>query len=125
MPYCPLSVSCDLSKKQTEQLVTQITDALVQIAKKPPTAIMVNITANCNLFLNNASDAAFFEIIYVGMDNAMTEKLGVRFLDIIADITGIPYDRIFVYFAHSEPVSWVLRGHTLEYWKKQWAAEAE
>ena len=118
MPYCPLSVSCDLSKTQMEKLSAQITDAFVQIAKKPPTSVMVNIIPNCNLFLNNESDAAFCAITYIGMDDATTEKLGLRFLDIIADVTGINYYRIFVHFTISEPVSWVLRGHTLEYWKK-------
>ena len=126
MPYCPLSVTCDLSKQQIIDLSTQIQDALVEIAKKPPTAIMINIIPNCNIFLNKEGDAAFFEVNAVSMhDKDLIEKLGIRFLEIISSITGITYNRIFVHFEISEPEHWILRGHALTYWKQKWASEGK
>ena len=126
MPYCPLSVTCDLSKKQITDLSAQLHDALVEIAKKPPTSIMINVITNCHLFLNKESDAAFFEVNAVGMqDKDIIEKCGIRFLEIISGITGITYNRIFVRFDISEPDNWVLRGHALSYWKQKWVSEGK
>lgn len=126
MPYCPLSVSCDLSKKQIIELSSKIQEAFVEIAKKPATAVMVHIIPNCHLFLNKEGNAAFFEINAVSMDDEeLIEKLGVRFLDIISTIAEIPYERIFVQFNISEPKNWILRGHTLSYWKQKWVSEGK
>ncbi len=126
MPYCPLTVTCDLSKKQITDLSNQIQDALVEIAKKPPTAIMINIIPNCHMFLNKEGDTAFFEVNAVGMhDNDVIEKLGIRFQEIISSVTGITYNRIFVRFDISEPVHWILRGRALHYWRQKWAADGE
>lgn len=124
MPHCTLSVTRDLSKQQITELSTQLQDALVEIAGKPPTSIMISVTPNCHIFLNKSGDAAFFEVAAVGMkDNDLIEKLGVRFLEIISSVTGIPYNRIFVRFDISQPEHWILRGRALSHWKKQWEAE--
>lgn len=126
MPYCPLSVTSDLSKKQIIELSSKLQEALVEIAKKPPTSVMVHIIPNCHLFLNQEGNAAYFEINAVGLhDEVLIEKLGVKFLDIISSIAEIPYDRIFVQFNISEPKNWILRGHSLSYWKQKWASEGK
>ena len=62
MPYCPLS------QKQISDLVHQIQGALVEIAHKPPTAVMIHVIPNCHLFLNEQGDAAFFQVQAVSIE---------------------------------------------------------
>ncbi len=126
MPYCPLYVSCHLSQAQIQDLSFQLQEILVTIAQKPPTAVMINIIPNANLFLNKKHEAAYFEIQAVNMtDPTLLEKLGIKFLEVISQITQIDYKRIFVHFNNSERNTWVVRGHSLEYWKKQWEKEGK
>lgn len=126
MPYCPLFLSCDLSKAQVTELSLQLHDALVSIADKPPTAIMINILPNAHLSLNGVGDAAYFEIQAVGMtEEGLIERLGAKFTDIIHQVAGISYNRIFVHFQISEPATWIIRGRSLSDWKTQWKIEGK
>lgn len=76
---------------------------------------MVEVKPNSALFLGKESNTAYLEIDAISMNETTTEELGVRFSHIISDMAGIDFNRIFVRFNMTNPVDWILRGHTSAY----------
>jgi phenylpyruvate tautomerase PptA (4-oxalocrotonate tautomerase family) len=113
MPYIKLRTNQSISKKQSPELLTQLSQLMAKETGKPERYVMIELDGDREMiFSGNNEPLAYVECKSIGLSSAQAKSLSASISQILETHLQITADRVYIEFSNCPAEFWGWNGAT-------------
>jgi phenylpyruvate tautomerase PptA (4-oxalocrotonate tautomerase family) len=107
MPLVSLTTNSPALENHSADLLAKLSSTVADMLSKSERFVMVKIDHNPDmLFAGSSAPLAYVELKSIGLPADETKAFSARLCKVIADVTGVFPDRIYIEFADARREAW-------------------
>ncbi len=113
MPYIKLRTNQSISKEQSPELLTQLSQLMAKETGKPERYVMIELDGDREMiFSGNSEPLAYVECKSIGLSSAQAKSLSASISQILETRLQITSDRVYIEFSNCPAEFWGWNGST-------------
>ena len=113
MPYLKLRTNTTISKQQSPELLTQLSQLLAKETGKPERYVMVELDSDREMIFSGTNEPlAYIECKSIGLSSDQAKSLSASISQLLIEKLQIPSERIYIEFSNCPAEFWGWNGST-------------
>ena len=113
MPYLKLNTNIAIDKEQSPQLLSRLSQLMVQETGKPERYVMVEVAEGRAMsFAGSSEPLAYLECKSIGLSSAQAKSLSKSLSQLLAKELQMSQDRVYIEFSDCRADFWGWNGST-------------